>query len=236
MNLGGPPAAGLAAGLRAVFLTPPCHRQGCVKVPEVQNHKGLAFWTGNFAAGLVAFLHGGRGELSFSCSRPAGHTSGAFRGTGALARVDECPSLPGFRPIVGESLWYVATLQEHWVALLGWGAAALKCSARDKWIGWPPSLRLRRLHLIANNVRFLILPAALGPIWFLAFWPSTLGVSARTGNSITGIPSCWPKRSWMPPASGEPATARRAGKSSAPRRVSPNGEGVTWRTVRPSWC
>jgi hypothetical protein len=57
----------------------------------------------------------------------------------------------------------VATLQEHWVALLGWGAAALKCSARDTWIGWPPSLRLRRLHLIANNVRFLILPGGSRP-------------------------------------------------------------------------
>jgi hypothetical protein len=31
----------------------------------------------------------------------------------------------GFRPIVGQSLWYVATCEEQWVALLGWGAAAL---------------------------------------------------------------------------------------------------------------
>ena len=64
----------------------------------------------------------------------------------------------GFRPIVGESLWYVATSAEQWVALLGWGAAALKCGARDAWIGWTPSLKFHRLHLIANNARFLILP------------------------------------------------------------------------------
>ncbi|MGH9448306.1 MAG: Druantia anti-phage system protein DruA, partial [Terriglobia bacterium] len=64
----------------------------------------------------------------------------------------------GFRPIVGESLWYVATFEERWVALLGWGAAALKCGPRDAWIGWPPFLQWRRLHLIANNARFLILP------------------------------------------------------------------------------
>jgi hypothetical protein len=64
----------------------------------------------------------------------------------------------GFRPIVGRSLWYVATLEEQWVALLGWGAAALKCAPRDAWIGWTPALKFRRLHLLANNVRFLILP------------------------------------------------------------------------------
>ena len=64
----------------------------------------------------------------------------------------------GFQPIVGQSLWYVATMDDQWVALLAWGAAALKCRPRDTWIGWPPSLKWRRLHLIANNVRFLILP------------------------------------------------------------------------------
>jgi len=32
----------------------------------------------------------------------------------------------GFQRIVGESLYYVATRGEEWVALLGWGSAALK--------------------------------------------------------------------------------------------------------------
>ena len=65
----------------------------------------------------------------------------------------------GFRPMVGESLWYVATRGEQWVALLAWAAAALKCGVRDGWIGWTPAVKFRRLHLVANNVRFLILPA-----------------------------------------------------------------------------
>ncbi len=69
----------------------------------------------------------------------------------------------GFRPMVGESLWYVATAQERWVALLAWAAAALKCRPRDAWIGWTPAMKLRRLHLIANNVRFLILPEGRSP-------------------------------------------------------------------------
>ncbi len=63
----------------------------------------------------------------------------------------------GFRPIVGESLRYVATCEREWVALLAW-TAALKCGVRDAWIGWTPRLQFRRLHLVANNVRFLILP------------------------------------------------------------------------------
>jgi hypothetical protein len=52
----------------------------------------------------------------------------------------------------------LATRGGDWVALLGWGSAALKCGPRDSWIGWERSLQWRRLHLIANNVRFLILP------------------------------------------------------------------------------
>ena len=64
----------------------------------------------------------------------------------------------GFRPIGGQSLWYAATREDQWVALLGWGAATLKCALRDAWIRWTPALKFRRLYLIANNVRFLILP------------------------------------------------------------------------------
>ncbi len=64
----------------------------------------------------------------------------------------------GFERIVGESLCYVVTKATQWVALLGWGSAALKCAARDHWIGWDRALQFKRLHLIANNIRFLILP------------------------------------------------------------------------------
>ena len=64
----------------------------------------------------------------------------------------------GFTQIVGKSICYVATQQDQWVALIGWGSAALKCAARDQWIGWDRALQFKRLHLIANNVRFLILP------------------------------------------------------------------------------
>jgi hypothetical protein len=64
----------------------------------------------------------------------------------------------GSLPKIGETLWYVASWHNHWVALLSFSAAALKCAARDRWIGWDFRHQYDRLKLIVNNSRFLILP------------------------------------------------------------------------------
>ena len=64
----------------------------------------------------------------------------------------------GLRAIVGEAMRYVAILDGQWVALLGFGSAALKSRHRDGFIGWKPAIQWQRLKLITNNVRFLILP------------------------------------------------------------------------------
>ena len=64
----------------------------------------------------------------------------------------------GALPKIGETLWYVATWHEQWVALVSFSAAALKCAVRDRWIGWDFRHQYDRLHLLANNTRFLILP------------------------------------------------------------------------------
>ena len=42
----------------------------------------------------------------------------------------------GALPKIGETLWYVGAWQDEWVALLSFSAAAWKCAARDRWIGW----------------------------------------------------------------------------------------------------
>ena len=63
----------------------------------------------------------------------------------------------GALPKISETLWYVATWREEWVALLSFSAAALKCAVRDGWIGWNFRQRYSRLKLIVNNSRFLIL-------------------------------------------------------------------------------
>jgi hypothetical protein len=64
----------------------------------------------------------------------------------------------GALPKIGNTIWYVATAKDEWLALLSFSAPALKCSARDEWIGWSYRHQYDRLNLVANNSRFLILP------------------------------------------------------------------------------
>ena len=44
----------------------------------------------------------------------------------------------------------------------GWQSGGGKCGPRDWRLGWHRSVQFRRLHLIGNNTRFLVLPEALG--------------------------------------------------------------------------
>ena len=60
---------------------------------------------------------------------------------------------------VGERLYYgVTDGQGQWLALLVFAAAARHLRHRDRWIGWTEAQRERRLSLVANNLRFLLLP------------------------------------------------------------------------------
>jgi hypothetical protein len=65
--------------------------------------------------------------------------------------------------MVGRSLRYVAEAQGQWIALLGWNSAAYHLKAREAWIGWSPAQRQKRLALVAQNSRFLILPGVQCP-------------------------------------------------------------------------
>ena len=60
--------------------------------------------------------------------------------------------------LVGEQLRHVAEVDGRWVALLSWSAAAGHLKDREQWLGWSNGQRRRRLALMANNARFLILP------------------------------------------------------------------------------
>ena len=62
-----------------------------------------------------------------------------------------------FHGIVGKGLRHVALHGETWLALVGWQPGAFKLAARDRWIGWSQEQQFRRLHLICNNSRFVIL-------------------------------------------------------------------------------
>lgn len=58
--------------------------------------------------------------------------------------------------LVGETLRYVAELDGQSVALLTFSAPALHLKARERWIGWTPRQRARRLGFVVNNSRFLL--------------------------------------------------------------------------------
>jgi len=85
------------------------------------------------------------------------------------------------RGLVGETVRQVAVIDGEWVALVGWGSPAFMVSARDRWIGWSPAQRLRRLRFVANNQRFCVLPS--GRVPNLA--------SATLAAALRSLPTDW---------------------------------------------
>ena len=66
--------------------------------------------------------------------------------------------LGGIRP-VGERLYYIAhDAAGDWLTVLVFSAPAKHLKERERWIGWTEEQRRRRLSLLTNNSRFLILP------------------------------------------------------------------------------
>jgi hypothetical protein len=71
--------------------------------------------------------------------------------------------LGSLKPI-GERLYYLAVDPAgRWLAILIFSAAARHLKFRDQHIGWTAEQRRRRLSLVTNNSRFLILPEARVP-------------------------------------------------------------------------
>lgn len=85
------------------------------------------------------------------------------------------------RGLVGETLRHVAMIDGEWIGLVGYGSPALTCSARDRFIGWSPTVRYRRLRYVANNQRFCVLPAGRYPN----------AASAVLGASLRRLASDW---------------------------------------------
>jgi len=60
--------------------------------------------------------------------------------------------------MVGEQIRYVALARDGtWLACLGWSSGCRHLSGRKRWLGWSEGQRAMRLHLVANNARFLML-------------------------------------------------------------------------------
>lgn len=85
--------------------------------------------------------------------RPVRTEAERRRWRGDLAREHYlgCPTL------VAESMCYTAFLGAQVIAHLGWAAAALRNRPRDRYLGWDERVKRRRLRLVVNNVRFLML-------------------------------------------------------------------------------
>lgn len=72
--------------------------------------------------------------------------------------LDKHHYLGRIRP-VGERLFYLArNAAQRCVAVLVFSAAARHLKHREEWIGWTEEQRRRRLSLVTNNSRFLLLP------------------------------------------------------------------------------
>jgi len=67
------------------------------------------------------------------------------------------------RRLTGQVLRYAAELDGQWVAVAGFGSAALSCAARDKFLGWSREQQHSRLIHVANNQRLCVLPAGRQP-------------------------------------------------------------------------
>ena len=64
----------------------------------------------------------------------------------------------GYTQPVGEHLKYLIFAEERLLACLAWSSAPRHLGPRDRFLGWSAEERRRNLHLIATNVRFLVLP------------------------------------------------------------------------------
>ena len=84
----------------------------------------------------------------------------------------------------GAQMRYLAYAGDRLLGCLAFSAAAWKTKPRDSFIGWTPEQREKRLHLVVDNSRFLILPWVKVP--HLA--SKLLGLAARR------IPSDWQSR------------------------------------------
>lgn len=64
----------------------------------------------------------------------------------------------GYGQGTGEQLKYVISLKARPLAVIGFAAAAWRVACRDHFIGWNDQARQKKLALVVNNHRFLMVP------------------------------------------------------------------------------
>jgi hypothetical protein len=132
------------------------HRAGLIELPAPSRGNGNA-------RGLV------HGPDIWPEPVPVGGTVGQLSGLRLEAVIDQRTSrlwnglieryhYLGYTPLPGAQLRYLIHCDRGVLGAIGFGAAAWKVAARDRWIGWDAPCREARLHRVLNNARFLILP------------------------------------------------------------------------------
>jgi hypothetical protein len=90
----------------------------------------------------------------------------------------------GYTPLSGAQMRYFVAIDDQFLALLSFGASAWHLAPRDQFIGWSPSQRDQRRHLVINNARFLILP-----------WVHSKGLASKIlGHIARRLPEDWQQR------------------------------------------
>jgi hypothetical protein len=132
------------------------HRAGVIELPPPRNGNGNA-------RGLV------RQPSDWPASEPirvsVGELSGLHlqpvRGKAASrlwnGLIDRWHYL-GYSALPGAQLRYLICWDHGILGAIGFGAAAWKVAARDRWIGWGRGAREAHLGRVLNNARFLLLP------------------------------------------------------------------------------
>ena len=90
--------------------------------------------------------------------------------------------------LVGEHLRYAFVYKRQWLAVATWSGAAFHIKARDQFIAWTPQQCSRRLPLVANNSRLLILPDCHYPNLISRFMKLMLGRLSEDWQQHWGHP------------------------------------------------
>jgi hypothetical protein len=132
------------------------HRSGLIELPEPtrRNNNGLPLKHGPKVWPKERALRGSVGELSgLRLSLVAEKEDSRLWN----ALIDRYHYL-GYSPLPGAQVRYLIDSQQGLLGALGFGAAAWKVAARDRWIGWERETREAHLGRVLNNARFLLLP------------------------------------------------------------------------------
>ena len=133
-------------------------RGGWIELPAPRRRNGNGTWQWQRRAEVAVDAHPieadgvgelGSIELEVVASREASHLW-----NGLIARHHYL----GYTPLCGAQLRYLIRSARGLLGCLGFGAAAWKVAARDRWIGWASEAREENLCRVLNNARFLILP------------------------------------------------------------------------------